>query len=98
MPSNTVDLDLVDQTIALIPEHGWTQVREAIITALVDNMPGAVIEQLTGSYDNFDRAEEILYSYYELPDRCYELIFDAFKIMTASNCLELLSKLNLEQS
>lgn len=95
MTSELVDLDLVNQTIALIPEHGWTQVRQAIITSLVDNMPGAVVERLTGSYDNFDRAEEILYGYYKLPELQQELIIDAFKIMGAVNCLELLSSLNL---
>ncbi len=95
MTSELVDLDLVDQAIALIPEHAWTQVRQAIVTSLVDNMPGSVVEKLTGSYDDFDRAEEILYNYYELPKCQQELIVDAFKIMGAINCLELLSSLNL---
>jgi hypothetical protein len=58
-------------------------------------MPGSVVEKLTGSYDDFDRAEEILYNYYELPKCQEELIVDAFKIMGAINCLELLSSLNL---
>jgi len=95
--SQMVDLDLVDQAIALIPEHAWTQVRQVIITSLVDNMPGAVVEKLTGSYDDFDRAEEILYNYYELPECKQELIVDAFKIMGAVNCLELLSSLKLSK-
>ena len=95
MTHDSVDLDLVDQTIALIPEQAWTQVRQAIVTALVDNMPGAVVKRLTGSYDDFDRAEEILYGYYKLPELQQELIIDAFKIMGAVNCLELLSSLNL---
>ena len=95
MTSELVNLDLVDQTITLIPEHAWTQVRQAIIVALVDNMPGAVVEQLTGTYDDFDRAEEVLYSYYKLPEMQHELIVDAFKIMGAVNCLELLNSLNL---
>lgn len=95
MTHNAVDLDLVDQTIALIPEQAWTQVRQAIVTALVDNMPGAVVERLTGSYDDFDRAEEILYDYYQLPELQHELIVDAFKIMGAVNCIELLHSLNL---
>lgn len=95
MTSELVDLDLVDQTIALIPEHCWTQVRQAIVTSLVDNMPGSVVQKLTGSYDDFDRAEEILYNYYEVPKCQQELIVDAFKIMGAVNCLELLSSLNL---
>lgn len=96
MTHDSIDLDLVDKTIALIPEHAWTQVRQAIITALVDNMPGSMIQHLTGSYDDFDRVERILYNYYELPDLT-ELIADAFKIMGAANCLELLNSLNLSQ-
>ena len=95
MTSELVDLDLVDQTIALIPEHAWIQVRQAIVTALVDNMPGSVVERLTGTYDDFDRAEQILYDYYQLPEKCNDLIVDAFKIMGAVNCLELLNSLNL---
>lgn len=97
MTHDAVDLDLVDQTIALIPEQAWTQVRQVIVTALVDNMPGAVVERLTGSYDDFDRAEEILYDYYQLPELQHELIVDAFKIMGAVNCIELLHSLNLPQ-
>jgi hypothetical protein len=60
MTHDTIDLDLVDKTIALIPENAWIQVRQAIVTALVDNMPGFALEKLTGTYDDFDRAEEIL--------------------------------------
>ena len=97
MTHDFIDLDLVDKTIALIPEHAWTQVRQAIVTALVDNMPGSVIQHLTGSYDDFDRAEEILYDYYQLPELQHELIVDAFKIMGAVNCIELLHSLNLSQ-
>jgi len=97
MTHDSVDLDLADQTIALIPEQAWTQVRQVIVTALVDNMPGFVVERLTGSYDNFDRAEEILYGYYQLPELQHELIVDAFKIMGAVNCIELLHSLNLPQ-
>lgn len=96
MTDDTNSNGLINQTIALIPEHAWTQVRQVIITSLVDNMPGSVVEKLTGSYDNFERAEEILYNYYELPDCKEELIADAFKIMGAINCLELLSSLNIE--
>jgi hypothetical protein len=97
MPSELIDLDLVDKTIALVPEHGWTQVRQLIVETLVDNMPGSVVEQLTGSCTNFDKAEEILYSYYELPEYQNELIVDAFKIIGAVNCLQLLSSLDFTQ-
>lgn len=95
MTNDSIDLDLVDQTIALIPDQAWTQVRQAIVTALVDNMPGFALEKLTGTYDDFDRAEEILYDYYQLPDLKQDLIVDAFKVMGAINCLELLSSLDL---
>ena len=95
MTHDSIDLDLVDKTIELIPEHAWTQVRQVIVTSLVDNMPGSVVERLTGFCTNFDRAEEILYDYYQLPDKQQDLIVDAFKIMGAANCLELLNSLNL---
>ena len=97
MTHDSIDLDLVDKTIALIPEHAWTQVRQAIVIALVDNMPGSVIQHLTGSYDDFDQAEQLLYNYYELPELAHELIADAFKIMGAANCLELLNSLTFLQ-
>jgi hypothetical protein len=97
MTSELIDLDLVDKTIALIPEQAWPQVQQVIVTTLVDNMPGSVLETLTGSYDNFDRAEEILYDYYQLPKKQEDLIVDAFKIMGPVNCLELLHSLNLSK-
>ena len=80
MTHDTIDLDLVDKTIALIPENAWIQVRQAIVTALVDNMPGFALEKLTGTYDDFDRAEEILYDYYQLPDLKQDLIVDASRL------------------
>lgn len=95
--TKSIDLDLVDQTIALIPEAAWSHVRQVIITTIVDNMPGAVVEKLTGTYDDFDRAEEILYSYYELPTKQQELIIDAFKIIGSTNTLELLDRSQLDQ-
>lgn len=89
--------NLLQQTTALIPDHAWTQVRQAIIVSLVDNMPDFVLKTLTGTYDDFDRAEKILYDYYELPTYQEELISDAFQIMGEVNCLELLSSLNLQE-
>ena len=93
----SVDLDLVNKTIDLIPQQGWSLVRQTIIEAFVDNMPGAIMKQLTGSHSDFDAAEQILYSYYELPSCQEELIIDAFKIMGAVNCLELLNSLDFFQ-
>ena len=69
MTQDCIDLDLVDQTIALIPEDAWTQVRQVIVTSLVDNMPGSVIERITGVYDAFDQAEAILLDYYTIPEK-----------------------------
>ena len=88
----------LERSFALIPPNAWEQVRQVIVTALVDNMPGSVVERLTGSYDAFDQAEKFLFDYYQLPEKQDELIIDAFKIMGAINCLELLNSLDLEQS
>jgi len=92
-----IDLDLVDKTVALIPPNAWEHARQVIVTALVDNMPGSVVERLTGSYDAFDQAEEFLFDYYQLPEKQDELIIDAFKIMGAINALELLDSAQLDQ-
>jgi hypothetical protein len=92
-----IDPDLVDKTVALIPPNAWEHVRQVIVTALVDNMPGSVVERLTGSYDAFDQAEEFLFDYYQLPEKQDELIIDAFKIMGAINVLELLNSAQLDQ-
>ena len=97
MTNDTIDLDLVDKTVALIPPNAWKHVRQVIVTALVDNMPGSVVERLTGSYDAFDQAEEFLFDYYQLPEKQDELIIDAFKIMGAINVLELLDSAQLDQ-
>ena len=90
-------VSLVEEVVARIPEHTWEDVRTAIITNIVDAMPSDILMQLTDSPDDFDRAEEILYDYYELPALSHELIADAFKIMGEVNCLELLHSLNLTE-
>lgn len=98
MTTELIDQDLANKTIALIPDHAWTQVRQAIVTALVDCMPGSVLERITGSYDDFDQAEVILNGYYsEIEGRNAELIQDAFKIMGDLNTLDLLNSLNIQQ-
>lgn len=96
MTEDCIDLDLVDQTIALIPDHAWTQVRQAIVTGLVDCMPGSVIERITGTYDDFDQAERILHLYYSgTEEGNKELLVDGFKIMGPLNCIDLLHSLNI---
>jgi len=95
--TQTIDLDLVDQTVALIPKSAWFYVRQIIVNALIDNMPGSALKQLTGSYDAFEKAEQILTAYYEIPSYEKELIIDAFKILGTMNALEMLDAANLEQ-
>ncbi len=97
MTHDTTELDLVDKTIALIPGQAWIHVRQVIVTALVDNMPGSVVHRLTGTYDDFAQAEKILFDYYELPEKKNELIIDAFKIMGSANTLQLLESAQLER-
>lgn len=98
MSSEHIDLELVDKTLALIPAHAWIQVRQAIITGLVDCMPGSVIERITGTYDDFDQAEQILHLYYSTAqDGNKELITDGFQIMGPLNCIDLLHSLNITE-
>lgn len=98
MTTELIDQDLANKTIELIPDHAWTQVRQAIVTALVDCMPGAVLERITGTYDDFDQAEAILNDYYsETEERNREVIQDAFQIMGDLNTLDLLNSLNIQQ-
>jgi hypothetical protein len=61
---NLIDLDLVDKVVELIPPITWDTVINGIITQVVDNMPSNILTQLTGSYEGFDQAEEILNDYY----------------------------------
>lgn len=97
-PSSTpIDLNLVEQVIERIPEWTWQSVKDAIVTNIVDEMPSAVLEQLTGSPDDFDKAEEILNDYYAIPDLKKELIVDAFKIIGDENTLYLLDSLQLDK-
>jgi hypothetical protein len=94
--TNSIDLDLVDQVIALVPDQAWTHLRQVIVTTLVDNMPGSVLQRLTGTYDDFDQAEKILLDYYKIPSMQKELIVDLFKIMGSVDALEFLNSVQLE--
>lgn len=92
------ETELIEKTLALIPDHAWTQMRQAIVTALVDCMPGSVIERITGTYDDFDQAEQILHLYYSGTEESNkELLVDGFKIMGPLNCIELLQSLNITE-
>lgn len=95
---NLVDLDLVDKVVELIPPITWDSVITGIITQIVDNMPSDVLKQLTGSFDDFDKAEQILHAYYT-NEECEnkELIIDAFKMLGAENTLFFLDSLQLDK-
>jgi hypothetical protein len=97
MTEQLIDIDLVEQVVERIPNWTWTAVRDAIVANLVDEMPGSVVERLTGSYDNFDRAEEILIDYYKDPNRNKDLIADSFKIIGEEATLYLLDSLQLDK-
>ena len=94
---NLIDLDLVDEVVSRIPDWTWPVVRDTLVANLVDAMPGAVVEQLTGDYDNFDRAEEILLDYYNPTERNHDLIVDAFKILGDETTLYILDALQLDK-
>lgn len=97
MISPPIYVSLAEEVVARIPEHTWEDVRTAIITNIVDLMPSEVLKQLTDKEDDFDRAEEILFDYYELPERQLDLIVDAFKIIGEENTLFLLDSLQLDK-
>ena len=91
-----IDLNLIDQIVALIPAHTWPVVREGLITTFVDNMPADIVEQLTGDPMNFDRAEEILYSFYD-NNKNKELIIDSFRILGQEHTVYLLDSWQLNK-
>jgi hypothetical protein len=97
MTEQLIGIDLVEQVVERIPNWTWTAVRDAIVANLVDEMPGSVVERLTGNCDNFDRAEEILIDYYKDPSRNKDLIADAFKIIGEEATLYLLDSLQLDK-
>ena len=94
---NLINLDLVDEVVSRVPSWTWAAVRDSLVANLVDAMPGAVVEQLTGDYDNFDRAEEILLDYYNPTERNRDLIIDAFKILGDETTLYILDALQLDK-
>ena len=95
--SNSIDPDLIDQIVAHIPDWAWDPVCEVLVPAIVDTMPGLVLEQLTGKYDNFDRAEEILFDYYKPLESKHDLIVDCFKLVGPQVTVDMLDALNLDQ-
>jgi hypothetical protein len=95
--STSMDLNLIDQVVERIPPYTWPDVRIAIITNLVDCMPSDVLERLTNDPEGFDRAEEILTSYYQNDERNSNLIEDSFRIIGEEATLYLLDGLQLDK-
>jgi len=90
-----IDLDLVDKVVAHIPTDKWDQVRQAVVERIVDNMPGQIIEKITGSYDDFDQAEQTLNKFYA--NETNELIVDAFRLLGVEDTIYLLDSLQLTE-
>ena len=97
MISLPINVSLAEEVVTRIPEDSWEDVRTSIVTYIVDLMPSTVLLQLTDSEDDFDRAEQILFDYYELPERKLDLIVDAFKIIGEENTLYLLDSMQLDK-
>ena len=96
-PNAGVNLDLIDQVVERIPAWTWDAVKQHLVTAIVDNMPTAVIERLTGNKANDYRAQEILDDFYAQPGKNNDLIVDAFKILGEEQTLHALDSLQLDK-
>ena len=90
-----IDSELIDKVLAMIPPDVTHLVVPALVGSLIDAMPSNVLESLTGDPLGFDRAEDILMSYYQGDDALYNLIQDSFKILGSENTLYLLVALHL---
>jgi len=96
--SNVVDLELIDKVVAIIPSLAWDAVITGVVTQLVDYMPSTILERLTGSRDDYDKAEQILHDYYASDAvENKELIFDACNILGTEATLYFLDSLQLDK-
>lgn len=95
--NEAIDLNLVDKVYDLIPEITWPFVIQSMVVHLVDAMPGKVLYKLTGSFEGFDDAENILRSFYTPDKQHKELIIDCFKIFGVEDTLIFLQNLKLEE-
>ena len=91
--STHVDLDLVDSILANIPDDKWDAVKDKLIECIIDEMPAAIMQRLTGTRDDFDKAEKFLHEYYAPTERNKDLIVDSFQIfgdIKTCYCLDLI--------
>jgi|TARA_B100001250_G_C19752548_1_gene768495 hypothetical protein len=90
--------ELIQQTVSLIPEHTWPIVADQLSARIVDTMPPAVLEEITGNPTGFKQAEEILLNYYlESIEKREDLISDAFGFVGAESTLYFLEGLELDK-
>ena len=93
-----VDLNLADQIVKVIPPLTWPTVLDGLINQIVDAMPSNVLLRLTGDPIGFEKAEEILFSYYAEPEReKKDLILDAFRCIGDEQLCYFLDSLELEE-
>lgn len=95
--TDSINLDLVDQVVSVIPAEAWPVVNTALINVIVDNMPSAVLEQLTNDPCGFDEAQNILTNYYSKDGYERELIIDSFKILGDEYVCSILDSLELHK-
>jgi hypothetical protein len=96
-PNVGINLDLIDEVVDRIPEWTWNVVKDRLVTNLVDAMPSTVLERLTGSATDDDRAQEILDDYYAPSDKNKDLIVDSFRIIGEEQTLYSLDSLQLDK-
>jgi len=92
-----VDLLLVDEVCKRIPPVTWHYVTEVLIADLVNAMPSHMLYKLTGSYEDFDKAENLLTNYYSSKDKQKDLIIDTFSILGDETVLYRLEGLQLDK-
>ena len=73
------------------PADAWLAIKEVLIEGIIDAMPGIVIEKITGTADDFDLLQDILFEFYELPDKRKELLEDSFQILGQQQVLVLIA-------
>jgi hypothetical protein len=91
--STYIDLDLVDSILVNIPDNKWDAVKDKLIECIIDEMPAAIMQRLTGTRDDFDKAEKFLHEYYAPTERNKDLIVDSFQIfgdVKTCYCLDLI--------
>lgn len=96
-PNAGINLDLIDQVVERIPEWTWHVVKNQLVTNLVDAMPTTVLERLTGSATDDDRAQEILDDYYAPSSMNKDLLVDSFRIIGEEQTLYSLDSLQLDK-